>query len=88
MISENQKSKTEITLSMPVQYLKGVGPSRAKTFAQLSVNTVGDLIEYFPRDWVIAPKAVKINQIQPDQKVRINGLSKLSQTADVRSDAQ
>ncbi len=71
---ENQKSKTEITLSMPVQYLKGVGPSRANAFAQLSVHTVGDLLDYFPRDWVFAPKAVKINQMQPDQQATIIGL--------------
>ena len=70
---ENQKSKTEITLSMPVQYLKGVGPSRANAFAQLTVHTVGDLLEYFPRDWVFAPKAVKINRMQPDQPATVIG---------------
>jgi len=59
---------------MPVQYLKGVGPARAKMFAQLGVHTVGDLLEYFPRDWVFAPKSVKINQIKAEQTVSIMGL--------------
>jgi len=71
---EVQNSKLEITLSMPVQYLKGVGPARAGVFAQLGVNTVGDLLEYFPRDWVFAPKAIKISKMQPDQTATIVGL--------------
>ena len=61
-------------LSMPVQYLKGVGPGRAKIFAGLGVETVSDLLEYFPRDWVFAPEPIKINQIQPDDNVTIIGL--------------
>ena len=59
---------------MPVQYLKGVGPARAKTFAQLGVYTAGDLLEYFPRDWVFAPKSVKISQIKAEKTVSIVGL--------------
>jgi ATP-dependent DNA helicase RecG len=61
-------------LSTPVQYLKGVGPARAEAFAQLGVHTVGDLLEYFPRDWVFAPEPIKINQMQPDHTVTIVGL--------------
>ncbi len=74
MTSINEKSQTNFDLSMPVQYLKGVGPARAKTFAQLGVHTVGDLLEYFPRDWNFAPDAIKIAQMQPDQTVTIVGL--------------
>ncbi|MCX5711028.1 MAG: ATP-dependent DNA helicase RecG [Candidatus Omnitrophica bacterium] len=32
-----------------VQYLKGIGPKRAKAFAKVGVNTVEDLLYYFPR---------------------------------------
>jgi ATP-dependent DNA helicase RecG len=63
-----------IDLSMPVQFLKGVGPARAKTFSQLGVQTVGDLLEYFPRDWNFLPEPVKINQIQPNQTVAVIGM--------------
>ncbi len=59
---------------MPVQYLKGVGPAKAAAFAQLGVRTVEDLLEYFPRDWVFAPRVIKINQMQPDENVAIMGL--------------
>ena len=64
----------KLDLSMPVRFLKGVGPVRAKTFAQLGVRTAGDLLEYFPRDWVFTPEPIKINQMQQDQSVTIVGL--------------
>ena len=79
MKSEIQKSRIEnresrIEISTPVQYLKGVGPARAEAFAQLGVRTVGDLLEYFPRDWIFAPQAVKINQMRPDDTVTVIGM--------------
>jgi ATP-dependent DNA helicase RecG len=64
----------KLDLSMPVRFLKGVGPVRAKTFAQLGVRTAGDLLEYFPRDWVFTPEPIKINQMQQGQSVTIVGL--------------
>jgi ATP-dependent DNA helicase RecG len=63
-----------MTASMPVQYVKGVGPSRAKTFAQLGVQTVGDLLEYYPRDWVFAPEPTDIGRLQPSETATIVGL--------------
>ena len=74
MTEVSEKSQNRLDLLMPVRYLKGVGPARARAFAQLGVMTVGDLLEYFPRDWVFAPQAVKINQMQPDRTVTIVGL--------------
>lgn len=59
---------------MPVRFLKGVGPVRARTFARLGVRTVGDLLEYFPRDWVFTPEPIKINQMQQSQSVTIIGM--------------
>ena len=34
-----------------VQYLKGVGPKRAKILEKLGIFTVSDLLFYFPRGW-------------------------------------
>jgi ATP-dependent DNA helicase RecG len=59
---------------MPVQYLKGVGPTRAEAFAQLGVKTVGDLLEYFPRDWSFLPEPTKISRIQPGHNAAVIGL--------------
>lgn len=73
MQSLSEKQKDKLDLSMPVRFLKGVGPARAKTFAQLGVRTVGDLLEYFPRDWVFASEPIKINQMQEGQSATIVG---------------
>ena len=59
---------------MQVQYLKGVGPARAEVFARLGVETVADLLEYFPRDWLFAPEPIKINRMKAGDTVTIVGL--------------
>jgi ATP-dependent DNA helicase RecG len=74
MTSTHEKSQSRFDLSMPVQFLKGVGPARAETFARLGVNTLGDLLEYFPRDWVFASRTIKINQMKQDSSVTIIAL--------------
>jgi len=63
-----------IERSMPVQYLKGVGPARAAMFAKLGIVTVGDLLEYYPREWRFAPKAVQIRELKEGEIVTIRGL--------------
>ncbi|MGA2678985.1 MAG: ATP-dependent DNA helicase RecG [Sedimentisphaerales bacterium] len=68
------KPSGDIKLSMPVQFLKGVGPARAQVFAKLGVVTVGDLLEYFPRDWVFAPEPKKIGQLETGEAAAIVGL--------------
>jgi len=40
----------------------------------LGVETVGDLLEYYPRDWNFVPEPTKIGQIRPDQEVAVIGL--------------
>jgi len=62
MTKIDEKSQARPDLSMPVQFLKGVGPARAKIFTQVGVETVGDLLEYFPRDWNFMPEPTKIGQ--------------------------
>jgi len=70
----SEKNPNLFDLEMPVQYLKGVGPARAEVFARLGVRNLGDLLEYYPRDWVFMPRAVKINQMRPDETVAVIGL--------------
>ena len=63
-----------LNVSTPVQFLKGVGPAKAKLFAQLEVKTAGDLLEYFPRDWEFISEPIKIKQMQPNHIANIIGL--------------
>jgi ATP-dependent DNA helicase RecG len=68
------KSTGETELSTAVRYLKGVGPARAEAFAKLGVQTVEDLLEYYPRDWVFAPEPTKINRLRPGGAATVVGL--------------
>lgn len=70
-----------LDLSTPVQFVKGVGPARAQLFAELGVQTVADLMDYFPRDWVFAPDPVAIGEVRPGQTVTVVGL--IEQTEDM-----
>ncbi len=36
---------------IPITYLKGVGPSKAEIFKKLGVNTVGELLRFYPRNY-------------------------------------
>lgn len=58
----------------PIQYVKGVGPARAKIFERIGIKAPGDLLEYFPRDWQFPPKIEKIRDILPKQDVTIAGV--------------
>ena len=61
-------------LSMAVQYIKGVGPNRAEAMAELGVNTLRDLLEYFPRDWQFLPAPIKIGELRADESVTAMGV--------------
>ena len=54
-------------LTDPVTVLKGVGPARARQFAQLGVETLGDLICHFPRGYEDRTRLVTIEKLQVDQ---------------------
>ena len=53
-------------LTDPITILKGVGPSKAKQFAQLNIFTLRDLICYFPRAYEDRTKLITIDMLQTD----------------------
>jgi ATP-dependent DNA helicase RecG len=73
-MNKAQIHKPDIEPLTPVQFLKGVGPARSKTFAELGVQTAADLLEYYPRDWQFLPAPVRIGEIEPEQNVTVAGL--------------
>ncbi len=50
-------------LDTPVQYIKGVGPTRASQLAQLGIETVEDLLGYFPRRFDLRKQTQPINTL-------------------------
>lgn len=53
-------------LSDLVTILKGVGPTKAKQFANLNIYTLGDLICHFPRGYEDRTRLVPIAKLEPD----------------------
>ena len=53
-------------LSDPITILKGVGPAKAKQFANLNIFTLQDLICHFPRGYEDRTKIVAISDLQVD----------------------
>ena len=53
-------------LNDPVTILKGVGPTKAKQFAQLNIYTLQDLICHFPRGYEDRTRLVPIEKLEPD----------------------
>lgn len=56
-------------LNFDVQYLKGVGPNRAKKLNKLGIFTINDLLNYFPVKYEDRRTIKKINEINDDEKV-------------------
>lgn len=46
--------------------LRGVGEKRAKLFEKLGIQTVGDLLTYYPRDYVDFTEPTPISELDPD----------------------
>lgn len=54
-----------VTLDTDVQFVKGVGPVRAKIFSKLGVRTVGDLLFLFPFRYECKPRSQPIGTVEP-----------------------
>ena len=62
-------------LNESVQFIKGVGPNRAKLLNLLSVNTVQDLINYFPRAYEDRTKVKKIEELEDGKEALIEAVT-------------
>jgi ATP-dependent DNA helicase RecG len=56
-----------------VQYLKGVGPARAKLFANLGVHSVEDLLYLFPRRYEDRRKLTPISELKAGEWQTVTG---------------
>jgi len=58
-----------LSLTDPVRYLKGVGPQRAKLLKRLGVESVGDLIHFYPRRYEDRRNLKTLAEVVPGEKV-------------------
>ena len=53
-------------LTDPITMIRGIGPTKAKQFANLNIFTLGDLICHFPRGYEDRTKLVPIEKLEVD----------------------
>jgi ATP-dependent DNA helicase RecG len=62
-----------LSLSDGVQYVKGVGPARARLLEKLGVKTVADLLWLFPREYVDLREVKNVADLEEDQSAIVRG---------------
>lgn len=75
-VSTHDKSLSVKPVSEPkdgrLQYLKGVGPERAKQLEHLGIKTVKDLLLYFPRRYENR-RVMKIEELKDGEQATVSG---------------
>ncbi|AFQ45595.1 ATP-dependent DNA helicase RecG [Desulfosporosinus meridiei] len=69
---KSSKSKTIAQKDNPLQFLKGVGPERAKLLGQLGIHTIKDLLEYYPRRYEDRRKRM-ISELKDGELATVEG---------------
>ncbi len=64
-------------LYTPIQYLKGIGPKRAKLFHNLGIQTIEDLLYYFPRRYEDRTNFLPISKLKAGQTYTIKAQVKV-----------
>ncbi|MBU1782494.1 ATP-dependent DNA helicase RecG [bacterium] len=62
------------SLNSSIQYLKGIGPQRAKIFSKLGIETIKDLLYYFPRIYQDRTEIRSIFSLKEGEKETICGV--------------
>lgn len=62
-----------MSLDKEVQYIKGVGPTRVKLLNKLGINTLEDLITYYPRGYEDRSVPKNISEVVDGEEVLISG---------------
>lgn len=68
-----EKGADTVQRTDPIQFIKGVGPERAKQLASLGIRTVGDALDLFPRTYVDLTSPVKIAALSDGDHAVVRG---------------
>jgi ATP-dependent DNA helicase RecG len=68
---DGTNSSSTSPLQTPLQFLKGVGPERARLLGRLQLRTARDLLFFFPRDYVDLSERRTIAELQADVPVSL-----------------
>ena len=60
-------------LSDSVKYIKGVGPKKAEALGKLGINTVYELLTYYPRTYEDQSVLTSISELKPGEQATVAG---------------
>jgi len=72
-LARMESMKPEFSQDTPVQFLKSVGPARARALTRLGVETVGDLLSHYPRRYFDRSSTVQVRSLRAGQDVTVRG---------------
>ena len=58
---------------IPITKLSGIGEKRASLFRKLGINTVGDMVAYYPRDYDNWSDTTDIAEVKPGERYVVRG---------------
>ena len=58
---------------IPITKLSGIGEKRASLFRKLGINTVGDMVAYYPRDYDNWSDVTDIAEVKPGERYVVRG---------------
>ena len=64
---------SSLALDTPIQYVKGVGPKRAELLKRVGVETIEDILNYFPRRYIDRSRIVNIQSLRVGEEVTVVG---------------
>lgn len=77
--------KTFLRLDSPVQYIKGIGPKRARYFDKIGITTVKDLIYLVARRYVDYSTVLRISDLRVDDEATVMGRVDVVETRRTRN---
>ncbi|MCX7661221.1 MAG: OB-fold nucleic acid binding domain-containing protein, partial [Candidatus Omnitrophica bacterium] len=75
--------RTKELSELPIQYLKGIGPKKAKLFHKLGIYTIEDLFYFLPRRYEDRRSFVSVSKLRPDEfaTIKVEVLARGKRTA-------
>ena len=82
-----EEARPLVGLDAPLTVLQGIGPKTAQTLAKLDLNTLGDLLYFFPRRYDDYSRLKPINRLESGEEVTVIGTIQAIQSRPVRGGA-
>ena len=62
-------------LNTGVRYIKGIGEKRAKALSKLGIETLYDLVTFFPRGYEDRRRFKRLNELTPGETVCVKAIA-------------